>query len=187
MYTQSVGNKGKDITQIMNITNVEQKPLVPTVIFELLSFVYSFKFDNDSDFSLKEPAELKKKLQFNHSKKYIWIFEQSIDDYFNLDKVLKNEFIKSEKVIENIKFLFWKACECNDDGIRVVSDGDACLDKMHKDIKNRIINDPKYQSSGIDDFDIDKFIIALLQYGVIKCQILLNPNEYEEVKNVASG
>ena len=35
-----------------------------------------------------------------------------------------------------------------------------------------------------DDFDLDKFITALLQYGVIECQILLNPNNYKENDNV---
>ncbi|CIP85919.1 Uncharacterised protein [Streptococcus pneumoniae] len=55
---------------------------------------------------------------------------------------------------------------------------------MHDDIKERIARDPDFLSSQIDDLELDKFIIALLQYGVMECQILLNPNIYMEDNNV---
>lgn len=55
---------------------------------------------------------------------------------------------------------------------------------MHDDIKERIARDPDFLSSQIDDLELDKFIIALLQYGVMECQILLNPNIYMGDNNV---
>ena len=55
---------------------------------------------------------------------------------------------------------------------------------MHDDIKERIARDPDFLSSQIDDLELDKFITALLQYGVMECQILLNPNIYMGDNNV---
>ena len=57
---------------------------------------------------------------------------------------------------------------------------------MHDDIKERIARDPDFLSSQIDDLELDKFIIALLQYGVMECQILLNPNIYMGDNNVTT-
>ena len=58
---------------------------------------------------------------------------------------------------------------------------------MHKDIKERIVRDPEFIGSHIDDLDIDKFIVALLQYGVMECQVLLNPNAYKENADAITG
>jgi len=72
------------------------------------------------------------------------------------------------------------------EGNPTVGNGDECLKKMHDDIKERIARDPDFLSSQIDDLELDKFIIALLQYGVMQCQILLNPNIYMGDNNVTT-
>ena len=72
------------------------------------------------------------------------------------------------------------------EGNPTVGNGDECLKNMHDDIKERIARDPDFLSSQIDDLELDKFIIALLQYGVMECQILLNPNIYMGDNNVTT-
>ncbi|TVW94711.1 hypothetical protein AZJ59_10635, partial [Streptococcus pneumoniae] len=98
--------------------------------------------------------------------------------------VLKDEFTDSQRVVENIKNIFMDHTPIDAEGNPIVGNGDECLKKMHDDIKERIARDPNFLSSQIDDLELDKFIIALLQYGVIECQILLNPNNYMECNDV---
>lgn len=182
--TQNIGNFSNNNTQNLYITNIEQRPLIPTVIFQLLNYVKRFQSQNSETFELQQPAKLKEKLQFNNSKRYIRLFSDGIDNYVFLEKVLKNEFSDSQRVVENIKNIFMDHTPIDVEGNLIVGDGDECLKKMHDDIKERIARDPDFLNSQIDDLELDKFIIALLQYGVIECQVLLNPNNYEEDTNV---
>ena len=185
--SQKIGNNSSNNNQNIYITNIEQRSLVPTVIFRLLSCVKNFQQDSSSEFLLNKPIVIKKKLQFNNARKYIRLFSERIDDYYLLDKVLKSEFCDSQSVVENIKFIFENSCDYNEEGEIIVDDGDRCLDKMHKDIKKRIVKDPEFSTSHIDDLEIDKFICALLQYGVMECQVLLNPNACEGNKDAVTG
>lgn len=168
----------------MYVTTIEQRTLIPTVIFQLLKYVEGFHSQNDEKFLLKQPAELKEKLQFNNSRRYIRLFKEGLSNYISLEKVLKDEFTDSQRVVENIKNIFMDHTPIDAEGNPTVGNGDECLKKMHDDIKERIARDPNFLSSQIDDLELDKFIIALLQYGVIECQILLNPNNYMECNDV---
>lgn len=40
--SQSIGNHSNNNTQNLYITNIEQRPLIPTVIFQLLKYVEGF-------------------------------------------------------------------------------------------------------------------------------------------------
>jgi hypothetical protein len=182
--SQSIGNHSNNNTQNLYITNIEQRPLIPTVIFQLLKYVEGFHSQNDEKFLLEQPAELKAKLQFNNSRRYIRLFKEGLGNYISLEKVLKDEFTDSQRVVENIKNIFMDHTPIDAEGNPIVGNGDECLKKMHDDIKERIARDPDFLSSQIDDLELDKFIIALLQYGVMECQILLNPNIYMEDNNV---
>jgi hypothetical protein len=175
--SQSIGNHSNNNTQNLYITNIEQRPLIPTVIFQLLKYVEGFHSQNDEKFLLEQPAELKAKLQFNNSRRYIRLFKEGLDNYILLDEVLE-EFTDSQRVVENIKKIFMVHTPIDAEGNPTVGNGDECLKKMHDDIKERIARDPDFLSSQIDDLELDKFIIALLQYGVMECQILVNPNIY---------
>lgn len=180
--SQCIGNFSNNNTQ--NIVNISQMPLIPSVIFKLLKCVKKFEAQNNEQFELKKPAGLREKLQFNNASRYISKFSEEIYNYALLDRVLKDEFPDSERVVENVKYIFKDCVSVDEDGNPTIDDGDSCLQKMHDDIKDRLARDPDFLSSGIDDFDLDKFITALLQYGVIECQILLNPNNYKENDNV---
>lgn len=183
---QSVGNFSNNNTQNLYITNIEQRPLIPTVIFKLLECVKNFQSIYDEKFELKTPAELKEKLKFNNSRRYIRLFKESLSNYMSLEKVLKDEFTDSQRVVENIKNIFMDHTPIDAEGNPTVGNGDECLKKIHDDIKERIARDPDFLSSQIDDLELDKFIIALLQYGVMECQILLNPNNYMEGNDVVT-
>ena len=180
--SQCIGNFSNN--NIQNIVNISQMPLIPSVIFKLLECVKKFEAQNNEQFELKKPAGLREKLQFNNANRYISKFSEEIYNYALLDRVLKDEFPDSERVVENVKYIFKDCVSVDEDGNPTIDDGDSCLQKMHDDIKDRLARDPDFLSSGIDDFDLDKFITALLQYGVIECQILLNPNNYKENNNV---
>lgn len=182
--SQNIGNFSSNNTQNMYITNIEQRTLIPTVIFQLLKYVEGFHSQNDEKFLLQQPAELKEKLQFNNSRRYIRLFSEGLSNYILLEKVLKDGFPDSQRVVENIKNIFMDYTSIDAEGNPIVGNGDECLKNMHDDIKERIARDPGFLSSQIDDLELDKFIIALLQYGVMECQILLNPNNSKEGNNV---
>lgn len=59
--SQSIGNHSNNNTQNLYITNIEQRTLIPTVIFQLLKYVEGFHSQNDEKFLLEQPAELKAK------------------------------------------------------------------------------------------------------------------------------
>ena len=184
--SQSIGNHSNNNTQNLYITNIEQRTLIPTVIFQLLKYVEGFHSQNDEKFLLEQPAELKAKLQFNNSRRYIRLFKEGLGNYILLEKVLKDEFTDSQRVVENIKAIFMDHTPIDAEGNPTVGNGDECLKNMHDDIKERIARDPDFLSSQIDDLELDKFITALLQYGVMECQILLNPNIYMGDNNVTT-
>lgn len=182
--SQSIGNNSNNNTQNLYLTTIEQRSLIPTVIFKLLEYVKEFQSQNDEQFELKTPADLTQKLQFNNSRRYIHKFSDGISNYVSLEKVLKNEFPDSQRVIENVKNIFIDHTPMDENGNPIIGNGDECLKNMHDDIKGRIASDPNFLSSEIDDLELDKFIVALLQYGVMECQILLNPNNYKETDDV---
>lgn len=152
--SQSIGNHSNNNTQNLYITNIEQRTLIPTVIFQLLKYVEGFHSQNDEKFLLEQPAELKAKLQFNNSRRYIRLFKEGLGNYILLEKVLKDEFTDSQRVVENIKNIFMDHTPIDEEGNPTVGNGDECLKKMHDDIKERIARDPDFLSSQIDLFDI---------------------------------
>ena len=74
---QNIGNFSNNNVQKMYVTNIEQRTLIPSVIFQLLKYVEGFHSQNDEKFLLEQPAELKTKLQFNNSRRYIRLFKES--------------------------------------------------------------------------------------------------------------
>lgn len=182
--SQSIGNHSNNNTQNLYITTIEQRALIPTIIFNLLKYVKEFQSQNKENFELRKPVDLTQKLKFNNSRRYIHKFSDGINNYVLLAKVLEKEFPDSQKVVENVKNIFSDHTPIGKNGEPIVGNGDECLKNMHEDIKGRIASDPSFLSSNIDDLELDKFIVALLQYGVMKCQILLNPNNYKESDDV---
>ncbi|TVW37148.1 hypothetical protein AZJ93_11590, partial [Streptococcus pneumoniae] len=104
--SQNIGNFSNNNVQNMYVTNIEQRTLIPTVIFQLLKYVEGFYSQNDEKFLLEQPAELKEKLQFNNSRRYIRLFKEGLGNYISLEKVLKDEFTDSQRVVENIENIF---------------------------------------------------------------------------------
>ena len=102
--SQSIGNHSNNNTQNLYITNIEQRTLIPTVIFQLLKYVEGFHSQNDEKFLLEQPAELKAKLQFNNSRRYIRLFKEGLGNYILLEKVLNEVEYQKKMDIFNSYF-----------------------------------------------------------------------------------
>ena len=50
--SQKIGNFSNNNVQNMYVTNIEQRTLIPTVIFKLLKYVEGFHAQNDEKFYL---------------------------------------------------------------------------------------------------------------------------------------
>ncbi|HEU9609008.1 TPA: hypothetical protein VW155_002064, partial [Streptococcus pneumoniae] len=51
--SQNIGNFSNNNVQNMYVTNIEQRTLIPTVIFQLLKYVEGFHSQNDEKFLLE--------------------------------------------------------------------------------------------------------------------------------------
>jgi len=69
-------------------------------LYKLLEIFQNQEFKNNTDFPLDLPEEIGKKMEYNCSKIYIKIFRDFSEDYYNLDQILKNDLVESEKVIK---------------------------------------------------------------------------------------
>ncbi|TVW87798.1 hypothetical protein AZJ64_11150, partial [Streptococcus pneumoniae] len=124
--SQSIGNNSNNNTQNLYLTTIEQRTLIPTVIFQLLKYVEGFHSQNDEKFLLEQPAELKEKLQFKNSSRYIRIFKEGLSNYSSLEKILKDEFKNSQRVVENIKNIYIDHTPIDAEGNPIVGNGDEC-------------------------------------------------------------
>ena len=170
--TQNIGKDSKDNVQITgnnnNFFNIQgyQRPIVKTKLFQLLKIVQNSNIYYNSEFSLELPSEMFEKLSFNNAPVYSEIFVEYVEDYYELDVVIKNEFENSERIIKRIRGLFLKQV------IKIPDNGDKQLDEIRKEIKELIFCDPNFVGSDIEEEEVDQFAIALLQYGVAECKVL---------------
>ncbi|WP_431463063.1 hypothetical protein QU408_03585 [Lactobacillus crispatus] len=126
------------------------------------------------------PAELNKKLCFNHAGKYINLFKDYYLDITAVGEVISEGFPNGELIISSLKSLFYNAIpniDYNDDGSITVKDGSAILDKLFETISERINHDPRYKNDQISLEVIERFVYSFIGYGVSICQVLLNPNK----------
>ncbi|WP_270219108.1 hypothetical protein [Lactococcus garvieae] len=151
--------------------------LNPSKLFALLQIVQKSKIESNTDFSLELPEELYSKLNFNKAPKYSNIFIDSLEDYNNLDVIIKNEFTNSQRIIQKIRRLFFNHCSFDINCNPIPDNGDEILDGIFKDLKAEIAGDLEFVKSQISIEELEQFVIALLQYGVVECKILVNPNQ----------
>lgn len=169
--TQKIGSHSDGNIQINgdgNFLGIQgyKRPLVKTKMFKLLKIVQNANLDSNYDFSLDLPTEMFDKLSYNNAPFYSKIFVDYVEDYIELDTVIKNEFENSESIIKRIHGLFLNQLKINPD------DGDKQLDSIKEEIKELIFYDPNFLQSDIDEEEVDQFSIALLQFGVSECKIL---------------
>ncbi|MCL9638867.1 hypothetical protein EFL99_05615 [Lactococcus lactis] len=174
--TNQNGDNNTNSTTIYNFPSGLQT-LNPSKLFALLKIVQESKIESNTEFSLELPEELYSKLNFNKAPKYANIFIDSLEDYNNLDDIIKNDFTNSQRIIQKIRRLFFNHCNFDTNSNPIPDNGDEILDGVFGDLKNEISNDSEFIKSQISIEELEQFIIALLQYGVAECKILVNPNQ----------
>lgn len=128
----------------------------------------------------KLPAELNTKLQYNHAGKYINLFENYCSEIEKIRNIVSEDIPNGQSIVSTLKLMFENAIpneDYHDDGSFIVNDGSTVLDTLSKEVKQRIIQDPRYDGSKLSFETVEKFVYAFLGYGVSECQVLLNPNK----------
>lgn len=151
--------------------------LAPTKLFAMLKIFLDSKIEPTASFSLDLPAGLYYKLDYNNSPKYSNIFMYSLEDYKNIDTILKDNFANSQLIIQKMQVLFFNHCSYDENNKPIPDNGDCILDNIAVDIKEQIMNDPRFMEYQISIDELEQFIIAFLQYGVAECKILVNPDQ----------
>ena len=149
-------------------------------IYDCLEFfLHMSKKDVEMNITVA-PAELNKKLSFNHAGKYIKLFK---DYYFIIERVgevISHDFPDGEIIVSSLKSLFYDTIPTDaydDNGEYNIVDGSHILDVLRKKIADRIKNDTRYDPDKLSVEVVDSFVIAFVGYGVSECQILQNPNQ----------
>ena len=176
------GNKNNQIAGNSNIidnsTNIYvegSKTLPQTKMYKLLEIFQNQEFENNTDFPLDLPEEIGKKMEYNCSKIYIKIFRDLSEDYYNLDQILKNDLVESEKVIKQVRIEFSTNYGEEPDEIHE-SFGDNVLNEIKSRLVKKIYDDPRFKETPFDSEDVEQFVIALLQCCVADCKILYKPS-----------
>lgn len=151
--------------------------LTESEIYTLLQIVLSTtNIPDNADFNNAPPAGFRKKLHYNNAVRYKLHFDTFSDEQFKVSQVIE-DFPDSEPIIKKLRTLFVNNANF-EDGEMVVGDGDEQLEKIRLKLRDAIDHDPRYdQEKGITEEKIDSFTYALLAYGVMKCKVLINPDE----------
>lgn len=135
------------------------------------------KAEDTPNFSSKHLVYLPTKLKFNHAPKYNILFKE-YGGYFEPFVEVLYQFANSEKIIRKVRTIYLNVADYSDDGI-VVGNGDSQLDKIKNEIKNLIMNDPRYDNS-IYSETIDTMIYCLMARCAELCKILVKPSDVKQ-------
>lgn len=171
------GNYTQNINSNLKIDNRE---LNKAEIYDCLEiFLHMAKKDVEMNITVA-PAELNKKLSFNHAGKYIQLFK----DYYliieQVGEVISNDFPNGEIIVSELKKLFYDAIPAeayDDNGEYKIVDGSGILDELRNNIAYIIKHDTRYDPNELTVEVVDRFVISFVGYGVSECQILQNPNQ----------
>lgn len=179
-FTQEAKTFSGDINQKIICNNTTR--LTKTIIYECLeAFIEGDEKDNpDMDISVP-PEGLKKKLNFNGANKYIKIFKGYASRYLKIAEIFKNEeLLDCERYIRALKKTFYNAIPedlYDEEGdIASIKNGSEILDTIFKEIFNKIVSDKRYAEKVLEEELVEDFVYIFMEYGVMECQILLNPN-----------
>lgn len=178
---QTIGNNNS-IDNSVNFHLGDKISIAPSKLFRLLKIVATSNNYSGVDFDLDLPEELLTKLNFNNAQKYVMIFEGSVEDYVTLGNILETEFPDGEKIIRSVRNIFIKKRPKNQNGEIIKVDGDYILNEIYDTLEGQIVKSSDYIQNPIDIEDVEQFINALLQYCVIKCKVLDNPNRLEKIE-----
>jgi hypothetical protein len=173
---QNIGDNARNT--INNYYTIEQsKPqLPPTLMEKLLQQYINTIGDYDDEFELKLPSKLNLKLEFNHAKQYIDLF-QSYAFYWDQLNSVERDFPNSQLIFNDLHRMFIeKLILSNSNGIKEIN-GDQLLSEMREKIHDRILKSQGFDAIAVCDEQLQAFCICLLALAVEKCKVLLNPDD----------
>lgn len=175
---QNSGDNGVNTINNYNIyTHEQSKPnLPPTLMAKLLQQYISTINSPDDEFELNPPPGLNEKLEFNHAKNHIKLFQIYAYDWAKLDSV-ERDFPNSQQLFNDLNRMFMDKLIASDSDNANKINGDQLLLELRKQIYNRIENSAKFDSINIYEEQLQAFCVCLLALAVAKCKVLLKPGE----------
>lgn len=158
---------------VLTVLSSASKVLSKTRIYELLEIVVDSDIPKSKNYSLKPPVYIESKLIFNRAPKYINKFRNHADEYNRLSEVIK-DFPNSEDIVKKLNDLFLDTAAFSAEGVVLVGDGDDQLDAINEKLKQAITSDQRFVLRNYTEEDVEQFCIALMEYGVSKCKILID-------------
>ncbi|WP_270767782.1 hypothetical protein ACGIJG_09420 [Lacticaseibacillus rhamnosus] len=126
------------------------------------------------------PAEFDVKLTYNNIVRYKPLFMQATnqDQMFTIMAVIE-DLPDSTPLVERLYELFLDNAEF--DGAKmVVSDGDQQVKLIGESLLESLRLDPGFADLDISIEKARIYVRALISYGIMKCKILINPNDKDE-------
>ena len=170
---------GKESTAIGNVVFVlcpehAQNRLTPTLAYELLKKFIAIDLPFDVDYSLELPAPLTEKLAYNDAPLYGEIFDHHQEDYLALEEAMRG-LPASDRVVRIVSDLF-----SSTRGRYANSSEEHCGDCILADMQSVLVKKMVKEAAGDDsgaihEEEIKCFCIALLQWCVMSCKVLVNP------------
>lgn len=175
---QNSGDNGINTINNYNILIQEQsKPhLPPTSMAKLLQQYISTINSSDDKFELKPPPGLNEKLEFNHAKQHIELFQIYANDWAQLDSV-ERDFPDSQLLFNDLNRMFIDKRIASGSYNANMINGDQLLLELRKQIYNRIKNSAGFDRLDIYEEQLQAFCICLLALAVAKCKVLLRPGD----------
>lgn len=152
------------------------RPLPPSKIFELLERVYDAAASQMPHPGLSDPEPMKQKLIYNRASRHIGLFREVFEDIHLISEVAK-DFPDSERIMGHLAIKFGEVAEVDENGNRVVGDGDEQLMKVRSEIGTLLESGQHPEHPAFCAEEIERFSLALTAYGVQACKVLINPNE----------
>lgn len=149
--------------------------LTKTATFDLLKLFDENSTDGGTGrYSLEPPSGIREKLQHNDAMGYWPTFTNHSQDYMKINEVMEG-FPNSERVVEKVADIYQEVAQHGPDGEPLPKNGYALLQQTISGVHDVILRDKRIGSSEIYSETIDAFCVALVEYCVTKCKVLVNP------------
>lgn len=174
--TTNITNFNGCEVSVQNITEKDNhQPLDKSIVFDLLKLAMALDMPTSDEYPLDPPADFYIKLDYNNAPKYKSIFPIYHDDYARIEEVMK-EFFDTQALIKKLQRQFIDEAYKRGDTPENITDGDIILDSIISELCTLVKNDSSYDPEIIKSEHIEQFCTGLVQYGIMRCKILVNPN-----------
>ena len=165
---------GNNNCVVKNYYSMSGSVLTHSFIHDLLDIVYSLPPSDDDSYSLRQPARMHSKLEFNRAQRYMEIIDNHADDYARVDEVMK-DYPNSEDIVKKLRDMFIDAKHKPGENGLPAASGDQQLDEIKSELFSLIVTDSKFDADAYCLEKIEQFCVALIAYGISKCKILETP------------